>query len=158
MNDKPSNFRKLFQGMMSYLYLKSGWGFLVPVPVLVLSSPSWWFILPLIIRNEVGIDPSTISIYWLIGVAVISVALGFFLRWLAFGILSENRFRIIICSSLAALFGLVFLGSTAVWIAIFYFDHDSFDLSSAVIYGVSAASQFLILAGFLWLTYSKKKN
>ncbi|PTR05354.1 hypothetical protein C8R32_12318 [Nitrosospira sp. Nsp5] len=158
MNDKTFDFRKIFEGMMSYLYLTSGWWFLVPGPVLVLSSPSWWFRLPLSVRNEIGIDSSTISIYWLIGIAVISVALGFFLRGLAFGILSENRFRIIICASLSALFGLVSLGLTAIWIAIFYFDQDSFDLSSAVMHGVFATSQFLIVAGFLWLIYSKKKN
>ncbi|SCX77293.1 hypothetical protein SAMN05216308_101107 [Nitrosospira sp. Nsp13] len=158
MNDKTFDFRKIFEGMMSYLYLKSGWWFLVPGPVLVLSSPSWWFRLPLSVRNEIGIDSLIISIYWLIGIAVISVALGFFLRGLAFGILSENRFRIIICASLSALFGLVSLGLTAIWIAIFYFDQDSFDLSSAVMHGVFATSQFLIVAGFLWLIYSKKKN
>lgn len=158
MSDKPLAFRRIFEGTISYITLKGAWALLVPIPILVLSSPIWWDILPLSLRNEPDIDPSTTSIYWLVGIAGISIAVGFFSRWLAFGILSDNRIRMIIFASLVAVLGIFNAGITIVQIYILYFDPRLFMPHYAVKHGVSATFEFLALVGLLWLLFSKKKN
>ncbi|SCX76918.1 hypothetical protein SAMN05216308_10174 [Nitrosospira sp. Nsp13] len=94
---------------------------------------------------------------WLIGLAVISVAIGFFLRWLAFGILADNRLRIGVCVAYTAVLGILhFLLSTGE-ILVSYNSVD-FRPGNAMKDGLSAVFEFLTLIGFLWLLLSKKKN
>jgi len=78
------------------------------------------------------------------------------MRWLAFGILSGNRFRIWICASLTALSGAIYLGFTIVWVYAFYSDPEIFSISNTVKYGVKSLLQFVLSSGFLWLLFSKK--
>jgi hypothetical protein len=161
VNNKLFAFRNILEGMMSYIALKVAWGLLIPMPILVLTSPLWWGVLPQNVQddwNKIDLNPSTTSIYWLVGISVISISIGLFLRWLAFGVLSNNRMRMIILASLVAVLGIFNAGAAMVQIYIFYFDPSPSMPHYAFKYGVVAIFNFMAVAGFLWLILSKKKN